>query len=418
MALLDNFLWRLEIMWSFPNFIPFSMSDDYMHLKDKITCVLLDKFQLVTCVICSQALKIQIILYNDNKDTNFLLQIIELNHNFQLSYESKEPNYSQLPVEMEKLDIKKSYWLLPLCQGSTSFGDVLLHTAAFWRMRTLIMQKITDRHRLYRSAEKNDQLDQPSLDLQILYIVHIMSYIIFSTFLVNVSVLCIVMQMRGEELKELSMEELKGLEQLVERGLNRVIVMKHEKIMNEISVLERKTANLLENARARFAEQGQSCESAITNNCSATNAPSDPEVSDISLKLGWSQVNSELRLYVKKMWKLYLSLLVSLLLLRAALSYVRVVYSKLEEGRESFMWLVKEYGVGHSRSSFIPQGVWHFGNGKGGLMHKEREPCLKEKRLSNSKTNIIKFNHILEYLDFIQHVQLKPNVAFLDEVVG
>ncbi|KAK6945817.1 Transcription factor, K-box [Dillenia turbinata] len=194
----------------------------------------------------------------------------------------------------------KSYWLLPLCQGSTSFGDVLLHTAAFWQMRTLIMQKITDRHRLYRSAEKNDQLDQPSLDLQILYIVHISvhRHIImlvskfnlkkstnFEKYAIHRKGNSRLLQIRGEELKELSMEELKGLEQLVERGLNRVIVMKHEKIMNEISVLERK-ANVLGNAQARFAEQGQSCESAITNNCSATNAPSDPEVSDISLKLG------------------------------------------------------------------------------------------------------------------------------------
>ncbi|KAK6945809.1 Transcription factor, K-box [Dillenia turbinata] len=92
--------------------------------------------------------------------------------------------------------------------------------------------------------------------------------------------------MRGEELKELSIEELKGLEQLVERGLNRVMVMKHEKIINEISALERNMANLLENAQALFAEQGRSCESVITNICSTVDASSDHEISDISLKLG------------------------------------------------------------------------------------------------------------------------------------
>ncbi|KAK6945802.1 Transcription factor, K-box [Dillenia turbinata] len=92
--------------------------------------------------------------------------------------------------------------------------------------------------------------------------------------------------MRGEELKELSIEELKAVEQLVERGLNRVIDMKREKIMNEISALERKMANLLENAQALFAEQGQSCESVITNICGTDIAPPDRDVSDISLKLG------------------------------------------------------------------------------------------------------------------------------------
>ncbi|KAK6945812.1 Transcription factor, K-box [Dillenia turbinata] len=145
---------------------------------------------------------------------------------------------------------------------------------------TIGMQKITDRHRLYRSAENNDQLDQPSLDLQE------SSDLTHYQELVDPMTGSAQVQMRGEELKELSIEELKGLEQLVERGLNRVIVMKREKIMNEITALERK-ANLLENAQALFAEQGQSCDSVITNICGTDKAPPDCDVSDISLKLGF-----------------------------------------------------------------------------------------------------------------------------------
>ncbi|KAK6945813.1 Transcription factor, K-box [Dillenia turbinata] len=133
------------------------------------------------------------------------------------------------------------------------------------------MQKITDRHRLHRSAENNDQLAQPSLDLQL----EDSGYAMLSKDVAEKT--HELRQLRGEELKELSIEELKALEQLVERGLNRVMVMKHEKIMNEISALERKMANLLENAQALFAEQGQSSESVITNICSAANAPFDHE---------------------------------------------------------------------------------------------------------------------------------------------
>ncbi|KAK6945807.1 Transcription factor, K-box [Dillenia turbinata] len=149
------------------------------------------------------------------------------------------------------------------------------------------INKITDRHRLHYSAENNDQLAQPSLYLQVVqWLQDARTYEWLMKNFMGICPFLFGKQMRGEELKDLSVEELKGLEQLVERGLNRVMVMKREKIINEISALERKMANLLENAQALFAEQGRSCESVITNICSTANAPSDHEVSDISLKLG------------------------------------------------------------------------------------------------------------------------------------
>ncbi|KAH9756244.1 MADS-box protein SVP [Citrus sinensis] len=53
-------------------------------------------------------------------------------------------------------------------------------------------------------------------------------------------------QMRGEDLHGLTIEQLQHLETMLEQGLSRVLQTKGDRIMNEISALERKGAKLLE----------------------------------------------------------------------------------------------------------------------------------------------------------------------------
>ncbi|KAI3922184.1 hypothetical protein MKX01_005873 [Papaver californicum] len=114
-------------------------------------------------------------------------------------------------------------------------------------------------------------------------------------------------QMRGEELQGLNIEELQQLEKTLEAGLSRVLETKGERIMTEISSLQRKGMELLEeNERLRQQmaeisrgsqrstvlinsdkEGGQSSES-VTNICSSISIgpPQDDDSSDTSLKLG------------------------------------------------------------------------------------------------------------------------------------
>ncbi|KAI3895906.1 hypothetical protein MKW98_025697 [Papaver atlanticum] len=112
-------------------------------------------------------------------------------------------------------------------------------------------------------------------------------------------------QMRGEELHGLNIEELQQLEKTLEAGLSRVLETKGERIMKEISSLQRKGMELLEeNERLRQQmaeisrgnqrstvlinsdkEGGQSSES-FTNICSSISGPQEDDSSDTSLKLG------------------------------------------------------------------------------------------------------------------------------------
>ncbi|RZC45556.1 hypothetical protein C5167_038497 [Papaver somniferum] len=113
-------------------------------------------------------------------------------------------------------------------------------------------------------------------------------------------------QMRGEELHGLNIEELQQLEKTLEAGLSRVLETKGERIMKEISSLQRKGMELLEeNERLRQQmaeisrgnqrstvlinsdkEGGQSSES-VTNICSSISGPPlEDDSSDTSLKLG------------------------------------------------------------------------------------------------------------------------------------
>ncbi|XP_062216631.1 MADS-box transcription factor 47-like [Phragmites australis] len=111
-------------------------------------------------------------------------------------------------------------------------------------------------------------------------------------------------QMRGEELQRLSFQQLQELEKSLESGLGSVLKTKSQKILDEISCLERKRIQLIEeNSRlkeqvTRMArmemqlgddsevvyEEGQSSES--VTNASYPRPPVDDDSSDTSLRLG------------------------------------------------------------------------------------------------------------------------------------
>ncbi|KAM3219790.1 MADS-box protein JOINTLESS [Capsicum annuum] len=107
-------------------------------------------------------------------------------------------------------------------------------------------------------------------------------------------------QLHGEELQGLGLDELMKLEKLVEGGISRVLKIKGDKFMREISSLKRKATQLQEEnsllkqqSQARLNEEGQNAieqghsADSITNNRSLVNSShQDCNDSDTSLKLG------------------------------------------------------------------------------------------------------------------------------------
>uniref|UniRef100_A0A453IY42 MADS-box domain-containing protein n=1 Tax=Aegilops tauschii subsp. strangulata TaxID=200361 RepID=A0A453IY42_AEGTS len=116
-------------------------------------------------------------------------------------------------------------------------------------------------------------------------------------------------QMRGEELQSLNVQQLQALEKSLESGLGSVLKTKSQKIMDQISELENKRVQLIEeNARLKeqaskmemqvaadspvVYEEGQSSES--VTNTSYPRPPLDTEdSSDTSLRLGLPLFNSK-----------------------------------------------------------------------------------------------------------------------------
>ncbi|OMO57611.1 Transcription factor, K-box [Corchorus olitorius] len=146
-----------------------------------------------------------------------------------------------------------------------------------------------------------NKLDQPSLELQLENSnqIRLSKEIADKTHQLR--------QMRGEDLQGLSIDELQKLEKMLESGLTRVLETKGERIMNEISTLEKKGAQLLEENKqlkqkmitlckgkklvltesdTAVQEEGMSSES-VTNVCSCSSGPAlEDDSSDTSLKLG------------------------------------------------------------------------------------------------------------------------------------
>ncbi|KAM3694657.1 hypothetical protein ACJW31_07G072600 [Castanea mollissima] len=104
-------------------------------------------------------------------------------------------------------------------------------------------------------------------------------------------------KIKGEELHGMDIEELHKLEKDLEIGLRRVTETKGEKFLEEITALQQKEAQLMEenqrlkqmenlfSVQTHVLEQGQSSES-DTNICSLSDPPQDNDSSETSLRLG------------------------------------------------------------------------------------------------------------------------------------
>ncbi|CAH8331739.1 unnamed protein product [Eruca vesicaria subsp. sativa] len=209
---------------------------------------------------------------------------------------------------------KKAEELSVLCDADVAL-IIFSSTGKLFEFCSSSMREVLERHNL--QSKNLEKLDQPSLELQL---VENSDHALLSKEIAEKSHR--LRQMRGEELQGLNIEELQQLEKSLEAGLTRVIETKSEKIMNEISFLQRKGVQLMdENKRLRqqgtqlteenerlgqqiynnvheryvggggesentaVYEEGHSSES-ITNAGNSTGAPVDSESSDISLRLG------------------------------------------------------------------------------------------------------------------------------------
>ncbi|XP_059445697.1 MADS-box protein JOINTLESS-like isoform X2 [Corylus avellana] len=180
---------------------------------------------------------------------------------------------------------KKAMELSTLCDAEIAL-IVFSSTGKLFHYASSSMQQVIGRQNMH---SKN--LDQPSLELQLenRACTSLSNEIMEKTHELR--------QMKGEELQGLNMEELKKLEELLEEGLSRVLKAKDERFLEEMSALERKVSQLMEdnhqlkqmekqfNIKTHAIEQGQSSES-ITNICSSADPPQDQANNDTSLKLG------------------------------------------------------------------------------------------------------------------------------------
>lgn len=183
---------------------------------------------------------------------------------------------------------KKAEELSVLCDADVAL-IIFSATGKLFEYSSSSMKEILEKHRVH--SKNLDRLDQPSIELQLL---ENTNYSMLFKEAAEKSHL--LRQMRGEEIHGLSLEELQKLERSLEVGLGRVIDKKEEKIMKEITELQRRGKVLVEeNERLRqqvadvsniYGEEGQSSES-VNNACNSSNAPPpESESSDTSLKLG------------------------------------------------------------------------------------------------------------------------------------
>ncbi|XP_024186166.1 MADS-box protein SVP isoform X2 [Rosa chinensis] len=181
--------------------------------------------------------------------------------------------------------LKKAEELSVLCDADIAL-IIFSSTGKLFEYASSSMKEILERHRLH--SKNLGKLEQPSLELQL---VENSNYSRLSKEIAAKSHQ--LRQMRGEELHGLKLEELQQLENSLESGLGRVIEKKGEKIMTEITELQKNVVERTDGRRRhvhadsenRITEEGQSSES-VTNLCNSNNAPQDYDSSDTSLKLG------------------------------------------------------------------------------------------------------------------------------------
>ncbi|KAK4563863.1 hypothetical protein RGQ29_006095 [Quercus rubra] len=168
---------------------------------------------------------------------------------------------------------KKAFELSTLCDADIAL-IVFSATGKLFEYASSSMQQVIERHNLH--SENLGKMGQPSLELQLEN----------STFYTMLSKeveekTLELRKIKGEVLHGMDIEELQKLEKVLEVGLSRVLETKGERFLEEITVLERKGAQLMaENQRLK-----QSSES-ISNICNSFDPPQDNDSSDTSLKLG------------------------------------------------------------------------------------------------------------------------------------
>lgn len=193
---------------------------------------------------------------------------------------------------------KKAEELSVLCDADVGL-IIFSSTGKLFEFSSSSMKEILERHNLH--SKNLEKLEQPSLELQL---VEDSTCSRLSKEVAEKSHQ--LRQMRGEDLRGLDIDELLQLEKSLEAGLSCVIEKKGEKIMNEITDLQRKGMQLMEenerlkqqvveisNGRKHVTadsenvgyEEGQSSES-VTNVCNSNGPLHDYESSDTSLKLG------------------------------------------------------------------------------------------------------------------------------------
>ncbi|KAE8704069.1 MADS-box protein JOINTLESS [Hibiscus syriacus] len=189
---------------------------------------------------------------------------------------------------------KKAEELAILCDADVAL-IIFASTGKLFEYASSSMKEILERHHL--RSKNLEKLEQPCLELQL---VEDSNQSMLTMEIAEKSHQ--LRQMRGEELQGLSVEELQQLEKSLEVGLSRVMEKKGQRIMREISELQRKGIELIEeNERLKqqisegqkqvagdsenIFEEGQSSES-VTNVCTSNGNLHDYESSNTCLKLG------------------------------------------------------------------------------------------------------------------------------------
>nr|CAX11664.1 MADS domain MPF2-like transcription factor [Tubocapsicum anomalum]CAX11665.1 MADS domain MPF2-like transcription factor [Tubocapsicum anomalum] len=196
---------------------------------------------------------------------------------------------------------KKAEELSVLCDADVAL-IIFSATGKLFEFASSSMRDILGKYKL--QSANLEKVDQPSLDLQLenSLNVRLSKQVADKTRELR--------QMRGEELEGLSLEELQQIEKRLEAGFNRVLEIKGARIMDEITKLQRKGAELIEENKqlkqkmemlkegklplvtdmdCMVMEEGQSSESIITTNnvCSNNSGPlPEDDCSNASLKLG------------------------------------------------------------------------------------------------------------------------------------
>nr|XP_023914833.1 MADS-box protein SVP-like isoform X1 [Quercus suber] len=197
--------------------------------------------------------------------------------------------------------IKKAEELSVLCDAEVAL-IIFSATGKLFEFSSSSMKEILERYHLHSNSL--EKMDQPSLELQLENGNHVRlsKEVADKTNQLR--------QMRGEDLQGLNLDDLLKLEKVLEAGLTRVLESKEEKIMNEISTLEKKGSQLMEENKQlkqkmmmlskgkrsglvdsdiMIQEEGMSSDQSVTNvySCNSGPPPED-DSSDTSLRLGLS----------------------------------------------------------------------------------------------------------------------------------